>query len=91
MNPGTPSHWFKKFRERHGLPPLTFHGLRHTSATLLIGQGAPLKNISSRLGHSDISTTGNIYAHALKSVDKQMAENMDKIFTGNRKQEVQKN
>jgi len=81
IHPDTPSHWFKKFIQKHGLPPLTFHGLRHTSATLLIGQGAPLKSISARLGHSNISTTGDIYAHALKSVDRQIADSMDSLFT----------
>ena len=62
------------------LPPLPFHGLRHTAATLLIGQGAHLKSISSRLGHANISTTGDIYAHALKSVDRDIADKLDHIF-----------
>lgn len=59
------------------LPPLPFHGLRHTAATIMIAQGADIKNLSSRLGHSNISTTGNIYAHALKSVDRDIADKTD--------------
>jgi integrase len=59
------------------LPPLPFHGLRHTAATIMIAQGADIKNLSSRLGHSNIGTTGNIYAHALKSVDRDIAEKTD--------------
>ena len=77
LNPSTVSHWFHKFLKRNGLPEIPFHGLRHTSATLLLSEGASLKNVSSRLGHSDIRTTGNIYAHALQSVDKQLAQKMD--------------
>jgi integrase len=84
MYPDTMSQWFANFLSRSGLPPLTFHGLRHTSATLLISQGAPLKNVSSRLGHSNISTTANVYAHALKSVDKEIAEKLDDLLTGKR-------
>lgn len=80
MYPTTPSKWFREFLKRNELPHIPFHGLRHTSATLLIAQGAPLKNISSRLGHSDIRTTGNIYGHALQSVDKKLADTMDNIL-----------
>lgn len=66
------------------LPPLPFHGLRHTAATLMIGQGSPLKNVSSRLGHSNISTTSDIYGHALKSVDRDIADKLDTIFSVSR-------
>ncbi|MDW7652474.1 MAG: tyrosine-type recombinase/integrase, partial [Bacillota bacterium] len=62
------------------LPHLNFHGLRHTSTTLLIGQGVHAKTISSRLGHSNISTTMDIYAHHLKSADKEAADKLDGLF-----------
>ncbi|MDK2894832.1 MAG: integrase [Moorella sp. (in: firmicutes)] len=81
MHPDTISKWFPKFLRRYGLPPITFHGLRHTSATLLIAEGVNLKNVSRRLGHSNISTTGDIYAHALRSVDQEAAEKLDHILT----------
>lgn len=76
MFPETPSHWFRQFLKRHGLPPMPFHGLRHLTATILIAQNTPLKNVSSRLGHSDIRTTANIYSEALQSVDRVAADNM---------------
>lgn len=76
-HPEWPSQWFPKFLKRKNLPPLPFHGLRHTAATMMIAQGANIKNLSSRLGHSNISTTGNIYAHALKSVDRDIADKTD--------------
>lgn len=80
MFPTTPSQWFRKFLKRHGLPHMRFHALRHLSATLLIGLGVPLKNVSSRLGHADIRTTANIYGTALQSVDRQAANKMDQYY-----------
>ena len=41
----------------------TFHALRHSCASLLLKEGVPMKQIQEWLGHSDISTTANIYAH----------------------------
>lgn len=76
-HPEWPSQWFPKFLKKKNLPSLPFHGLRHTAATIMIAQGADIKNLSSRLGHSNISTTGNIYAHALKSVDRDIADKTD--------------
>lgn len=63
------SNWFPKFLQRHNLPKITPHGLRHTSATLLAFQGLDMAAISKRLGHSRTSTTMDIYIHALKSAD----------------------
>ena len=83
LNPSTVSHWFQNFLKKYQLAHIPFHGLRHTSATLLINEGASLKNISSRLGHADIRTTGNIYAHALQSVDKSLAASMDAFLNKN--------
>ncbi|NPV80167.1 MAG: site-specific integrase [Firmicutes bacterium] len=81
MFPDTISNWFSKFLKRHGLPHIAFKNLRHTSGTLLIAEGVPLKNVSRRLGHSNISTTADIYAHALRSVDQAAAAKLDSLFT----------
>ena len=43
MHPDTVSSWFPKFLKRHDLPPLSFHGLRHTAATMMINAGVPAK------------------------------------------------
>ena len=54
---------FPKFLEDHGLRRMRFHDLRHSCASLLLANGVPLKQIQEWLGHSDFSTTANIYAH----------------------------
>ena len=54
---------FKRVLEKNNLRPIRFHDLRHTSASLLLANGVQLKDIQMWLGHSDFSTTANIYAH----------------------------
>ena len=50
-------------------------------ATLMIAEGVDVCTVSKRLGHANTSTTLNIYAHALKSRDKEAAEKLDNIFS----------
>lgn len=54
---------FPKFLKRHGLKRMRFHDLRHSCASLLLANGVPMKQIQEWLGHSDFSTTANVYAH----------------------------
>ena len=54
---------FPKFLESLGLRRMRFHDLRHSCASLLLANGVPLKHIQEWLGHSDFTTTANIYAH----------------------------
>lgn len=54
---------FPKFLEDHGLRRMRFHDLRHSCASLLLANGVLLKHIQEWLGHSDFTTTANIYAH----------------------------
>lgn len=85
MYPDTPSHWFREFLKKYGLPHMRFHALRHLSATVLIAQGVPLKNVSFRMGHADIRTTANMYGDALQSVDRQAASKMDEFLRKKRR------
>ena len=54
---------FPEILEKKGLRRMRFHDLRHSCASLLLANGVPLKHIQEWLGHSDFSTTANIYAH----------------------------
>ena len=63
MKPEFLTNYFPKYIQRHGMPKMRFHDLRHSCASLLLANGVPLKQIQEWLGHSDFSTTANIYAH----------------------------
>ncbi len=81
MHPDTLSGWFHEFVKRKGLPGVSVHSLRHTHATLMIAAGVNIKTVSSRLGHASVTTTGNIYTHAIKSADEAAAEVINDILT----------
>lgn len=80
MFPTLPSSWFSKFIKRNNLPPLTFHQIRHTHASLLIGQGVDIATVSNRLGHADKSVTLKIYTHALKQNDQKAVETLENLL-----------
>ena len=63
IKPGYLTQAFPEFLEKHGMRRIRFHDLRHSCATLLYANGVALKDIQEWLGHSDISTTSNIYTH----------------------------
>ncbi|MEG2015730.1 MAG: site-specific integrase, partial [Oscillospiraceae bacterium] len=52
-----------KLLKQNNLPHIRFHDLRHSCASLLIANGYSMKDIQEWLGHSDIQTTANVYAH----------------------------
>jgi integrase len=54
---------FTRLLEQNGLRRIRYHDLRHSCASLLLANGVPMKQIQDWLGHSDFSTTANIYAH----------------------------
>jgi integrase len=72
---------FPKFLESHGLRRMRFHDLRHSCASLLLANGVPLKHIQEWLGHSDISTTANIYSHLDYKSKLTSANVMDNVLT----------
>ena len=63
LRPDYISREFERVCRRACLPRIRFHDLRHSVATILLQQGFSLKQIQDWLGHSDISTTANVYAH----------------------------
>lgn len=80
MNPDGVTVWLKKFSERHGLPHVNPHGFRHTMASMLYFNGMDSVSISKRLGHAQVSTTANIYAHIIEEADQKNADILADIF-----------
>ncbi|PWI56668.1 site-specific integrase [Sulfoacidibacillus thermotolerans] len=75
----------KKFMEsiaRANVPPIRFHDLRHTHASLLLLQGVHPKVVSERLGHSKISTTLDTYSHVLPGMQEQVAKEFGTLLFG---------
>lgn len=81
IHPDTLTSWFSNFIKRHDLPKITLHGLRHTNASLLIAAGTNIRTVSGRSGHSQASTTANIYSHAIQSADAIAAEALRNILS----------
>lgn len=63
-----------------GLPVIRLHDLRHTTASLLLNLGHNLKEIQEWLGHSDIATTANVYAHLDITSKQNIANNFSKVL-----------
>ena len=80
MSLSTPYKWLQDFTKKNNLPKINVHSLRHTNATLLIGQGVNVRTVANRLGHSMTSTTLNIYSHELQSADAAAADSLSEIF-----------
>lgn len=61
--PRTYRNYYRQFMQSLGLPAMKFHGLRHSFATRCIESKCDYKTVSVLLGHSNISTTLNLYVH----------------------------
>lgn len=73
---------FYQLLARAGLPRIRFHDLRHACATLLLAQGVAPRVVMQILGHSDITTTMNVYTHVLPELKLEAAARMDEFMTG---------
>ena len=63
LTPKYISSHFKVILAKNKLKQIRFHDLRHSCASLLLANKVPMKMIQDWLGHSDMSTTANIYSH----------------------------
>lgn len=72
--------WFVRFQKSNGLPHLSVHGLRHTHTAMLRGCDVRLEEVSKRLGHSQKSTTLNIYSHLFMDRDTELANTLGEKF-----------
>ncbi len=79
MHKQTPSARFRKFLKKHGLKVRKFHALRHTSATLLLYSGVNIRQVQSRLGHGNITTTQR-YLHAIKGADEEAVNALQNLL-----------
>ncbi|HEX2949013.1 MAG TPA: tyrosine-type recombinase/integrase, partial [Armatimonadota bacterium] len=71
-----PTKWFSRFTARHSLPSLNLHGLRHTTATLMLTEGVPINTVSEFLGHAKKSTTLDTYSHDSVASKRQASETL---------------
>lgn len=65
-----------------GLEGFHFHQLRHTFTSNLLSNGAAPKDVQELLGHADVSTTMNIYAHSTRDAKRSSARLLDKVVGG---------
>jgi len=65
-----------------GLPRLTAHGLRHTSATLMLASGVAPKIAAERLGHADATLFSNLYSHVTPTMQRDAAEQVGNALFG---------
>lgn len=73
VRPGWVSEWFGALAAKAGLPPVTFHGLRHGAATMLLAAGQPIKVISEILGHATSAFTADVYTEVAEELAEQAA------------------
>lgn len=64
------------------LPKMRFHDLRHAYATLTMQAGAGLREVMEGLGHADIGTTGNVYAHIAPATMRRVADDLEALVKG---------
>ena len=78
--PTEPTRWQRKFVERHRLPNVSPHDLRHTAATLALESGADLKQVQQLLGHSDPSTTLKFYTGVTEEAQRRTVEGIESLI-----------
>jgi integrase len=73
---------FKALLAAAGLPPMRYHDLRHGAASLMAVQGVPARVAMELLGHAQISTTMNIYAHVAPELQRDAADRVSQALWG---------
>lgn len=85
LHPNVPYNWLKRFCDRYGIPFKGLHAFRHSTASIAIASGADIKAVSAMLGHSQTSTTLNIYTHEIKQATAKVNSAVADIISGRRK------
>ncbi|RYM02769.1 site-specific integrase [Sporolactobacillus sp. THM7-7] len=84
--PHTVSQMWKRFVKRTGIKNIGFHDLRHSAATFWLSQGVKMKTVQKILGHHDITTTMNLYAHVYDDDIEESADVFDELEELRKKQ-----
>lgn len=71
---------FKRHLKTAGLPDMRWHDLRHSCASLMLASNVHARTIMETLGHSQISTTMNVYSHVVPDLQRQAADLMNELF-----------
>ncbi len=82
IEPRTLNHVFVRLCEAAGLGKTRFHDLRHTCASLLLAQAVQPRVVMEILGHSGIGITMDTYSHVLPVLERDAANQMDKMLRG---------
>lgn len=74
--------YISKWCDKAKVPRISFHGLRHTHASLLIANGVSIQSVADRLGHADTTTTQKVYIHLLKKLKAKDDQKIQRIMNG---------
>lgn len=80
LHPQSPTSYMKRLGKKCGIESLHPHALRHTMASLSIANGADVVSVSQKLGHSEVSTTLNIYAHENEEAKERASQVLNDIL-----------
>lgn len=78
LQPTKTREWLVRILKKYKLPKITTHGLRHTHCSLLFEAGVSIKQVQDRLGHTDVKTTMDIYAHVTHTSQLEAIEKLSK-------------
>lgn len=82
LHGSTITHQFHRILERAEIERRRFHDLRHSTATVLMGEGVPARVVMELLGHSQISLTMNTYSHVLPEMQREAGRRMEDFLRG---------
>jgi integrase len=80
VEPDAVSRWFSKHMQASDVPAVTFRDLRHSAATIMLGEGVPLAVVSAWLGHSGMAITMKHYAAVIPQLKDDAAGAMDRAL-----------
>jgi integrase len=80
-DPAETTHAFARLVERVGVRALSLHALRHTHATMLLGENVHPKVVSERLGHATVGITLDTYSHVLPTMQEEAARKLDALLS----------